>query len=83
VELVRLYVDTAWRSRGVGGSLLQRTLTLAQSQGYATIWLCVWEHNQDARAFYQAHGFRPFGYTLVWVDDIPFNDILMQRGLYD
>jgi GNAT superfamily N-acetyltransferase len=83
VELARLYVDAAWRGRGVGSALLQRTLTLAQTQGYSTIWLCVWERNQDARAFYQAHGFRAFGHTLVWVDTIPFDDVLMRRGLYD
>jgi diamine N-acetyltransferase len=83
VELVRLYVDAAWRGRGVGGALLQRTFTLAQTQGYSTIWLCVWEGNQGAHAFYHAHGFRAFGHTLVWVDTIPFSDVLMQRGLYD
>ena len=67
----------------MGGALLQHTFTLAQAQGYSTIWLCVWERNQGAHAFYQAHGFRGFGHTLVWVDSIPFSDVLMQRGLYD
>jgi ribosomal protein S18 acetylase RimI-like enzyme len=83
VELVRLYVDTAWRGRGVGSALLQRTVALARAQGYSTIWLCVWEHNQGARTFYHTHGFRAFGRTLVWVDTIPFDDLLMQRGLHD
>jgi GNAT superfamily N-acetyltransferase len=83
VELVRMYVDAAWRGRGVGAALLQRTLVQARRQGYSTIWLCVWQRNQGARAFYQAHGFGAFGHTLVWVDSIPFDDLLMRRGLYD
>jgi ribosomal protein S18 acetylase RimI-like enzyme len=83
VELARLYIDAAWRGRGVGGALLQHTLTLAQEQGYATIWLCVWERNHGAHAFYQSHGFRAFGRTLVWVDTVPFSDVLMRRGLHD
>jgi diamine N-acetyltransferase len=83
VELVRLYVDAAWQGQGIGGALLKRTLTLAQAQGYSVLWLCVWERNEGARAFYRTHGFRAFGHAPVWVDTIRFYDVLMQRGLYD
>jgi ribosomal protein S18 acetylase RimI-like enzyme len=83
VELSRLYVDTSWQGRGVGRALLEHTFDLARAHGYQTIWLCVWEHNEAARAFYPAHGFTTFGRAPVWVDSIRFDDLLMQRTLYD
>jgi ribosomal protein S18 acetylase RimI-like enzyme len=81
VELSRLYVDIAWQGRGVGRALLERSFSRSCEQGYQTIWLCVWERNEAARAFYRAHGFHPFGHTLVWVDALRFDDLLMQRTL--
>jgi ribosomal protein S18 acetylase RimI-like enzyme len=83
VELSRLYVDVAWQGRGVGRALLDRTFGLARDHGYHAIWLCAWERNDTARAFYQAHGFRTFGRAPVWVDTVRFDDLLMQRTLYD
>ena len=81
VELSRLYVDTKWHGRGIGRALLERTCDLAREHGFRTLWLCVWERNDAARAFYQAQGFTPFGRAPVWVDDIRFDDLLMQRSL--
>lgn len=83
VELARLYVDSRLHGQGIAGALLQRTLGEARSRGYTTIWLCVWEQNARALAFYSKHGFRQFGRMPVFVDTIRFDDILLQRNLDD
>lgn len=83
VELARLYVDEAFHGRGVAGGLLQHTLATARERGYTTVWLCVWERNARAIAFYRKHGFMQFGRAPVFVDDVRFDDLLMRRNLHD
>ncbi|MFN8485437.1 MAG: N-acetyltransferase [Anaerolineae bacterium] len=81
VELSKLYVDTAHHSRGVGASLLLRTVTEAGRQGWNTLWLCVWEHNPRAVAFYHKWGFEIVGRTHIYVDSVVFHDYVMERRL--
>ncbi len=81
VELSKLYVDAAHHSRGVGASLLLRTLAEARRQGWNTLWLCVWEHNSRAVAFYHKWGFEIVGRTQIYVDTIVFHDHVMERRL--
>src|SRR5262249_51836214 len=50
IELVRLYVDRRWQGQGLAQELLKRCLNDAKRQGYKTIYLGVWEHNERAIA---------------------------------
>ncbi|MFN8499477.1 MAG: GNAT family N-acetyltransferase [Anaerolineae bacterium] len=81
VELSKLYVDAAHHSRGVGASLLLRTVTEAERQGWNTLWLCVWERNGRAVAFYRKWGFEIVGHTHIPVDTVVFHDHVMERRL--
>ena len=51
-----LCVDAAHRRRGVGAALLDHVRAYARGRGFDDITLNVWAFNEDARAFYAAHG---------------------------
>lgn len=61
IELWRFYVDRPWQGRGVAGALMAATLEAAAARGAATLWLCVWERNARAQAFYRSSGFLDVG----------------------
>jgi ribosomal protein S18 acetylase RimI-like enzyme len=52
-----LWVDDAWRGRGVGRALLTRAEAYAAAAGYHSAWLDTFQ----ARGFYAALGYREFG----------------------
>ena len=53
----------------------------AERQGWNTLWLCVWEHNPRAVAFYHKWGFEIVGRTHIYVDSVAFHDYVMERRL--
>lgn len=78
-ELVNLYVHPAYQGSGVGRRLLQQTIQVATTQYLTTLWLCVWQANQRAIDFYQRFGFTIVGTTEVYVDNVVFDDWVMQK----
>lgn len=81
LEISRFYVAPAWHGTGVAAQLLDAALGLAQRLDRQSLWLCVWEHNRRALAFYQRHGFRPIGTVAVHVDATAFDDLVLARGV--
>jgi len=61
IELVRLYVHSQFKGRGIGTDLLQRGLIEVLRSNYVSTWLRVWEGNTGAIAFYEKHGFTVVG----------------------
>lgn len=61
IEIWRFYVDRAWHGRGVAQSLMMASLEAAMARGARTVWLCVWERNLRAQAFYRKCGFEDRG----------------------
>jgi ribosomal protein S18 acetylase RimI-like enzyme len=61
--------------------LLAETLDAARQRGWRTLWLCAWQHNPRAIAFYRKHGFVQVGHTEVLVEDVVFHDFIMSRRL--
>src|ERR1044071_1456798 len=59
LELNRLYIDTAYKGRGIAHALMDFYLDYAKTGGYSLLWLGVWEHNYRAQAFYRKYGFAP------------------------
>lgn len=57
-ELTELYVDPAFRRRGIGRALLERVEALAVKRGAAELVLLTGRNNHEAQAFYRALGFR-------------------------
>jgi GNAT superfamily N-acetyltransferase len=61
IEIVQLYSEQRMIGKGVGPALMRACVELAREQGYAWIWLGVWEHNYRAQAFYSKWAFERFG----------------------
>lgn len=54
-----LVVLATWRRRGIGRALLQRAEAYARALGMDTIGIGVMAGNREARALYDADGYRP------------------------
>jgi ribosomal protein S18 acetylase RimI-like enzyme len=61
VELERIYADPKLIGAGVGKTLLNTCIKLARAEGFQTLWLGVWEHNERAIEFYYRQGFIDVG----------------------
>jgi diamine N-acetyltransferase len=61
IELWRFYVERGWQGRGVAQMLMAATIEAAIARGAGTLWLCVWERNHRAQAFYRKSGFEDRG----------------------
>lgn len=81
VELVRLYVDSAFHGTGVGARLMQACLDAARELGYDTMYFGVWEHNPRAQAFYRKWGFERCGEHAFQLGDETQTDWLMARRI--
>ena len=80
-----IYVERAWRGRGVGRLMLTRLIELAREQGYHKIVLSAFPTNVSGMALYTKLGFRTVGIYKEqgrldgrWVDTI-----IMERVLDD
>jgi ribosomal protein S18 acetylase RimI-like enzyme len=80
-EIAKFYVDADFHGCGAAATLLSETIAAAQQRGWHTLWLCVWEHNPRAIAFYRKHGFVCTGQADVYVEDVVFHDFIMSRNL--
>ncbi|MEM8963107.1 MAG: GNAT family N-acetyltransferase, partial [Acidobacteriota bacterium] len=79
VELERLYVDQHVIGRRIGAKLMRICLDTAQSRGYQTLWLGVWEHNPRAIAFYERWGFERVGAHVFRLGTDDQTDLVMER----
>lgn len=81
IEIERFYVSPSHHSKGLAAQLLAAAIAFARANSSPLVWLCVWEHNQRAIAFYRKHGFLVTGHTSVWVNHIHFHDFVMCKNL--
>lgn len=79
LELGRLYVRSEYHGRGVAHKLMRSTLDHAAERGADTLWLCVWDRNPRAIAFYRKWNFQEAGSKILMIDDVEFVDLLMKR----
>lgn len=63
IELVSLWVDPAFRGRGVGRSLMEAVIAWAREQRASRLGLWVTQTNAAAAGLYTSMGFRPTGKT--------------------
>ena len=78
-----VYVERAWRGKGVGSALLRALIARAQHLGYHKMALSAFPWNALGMALYQKHGFRTVGIYKEqglldgqWVDTIIMEKIL-------
>jgi putative acetyltransferase len=58
-EVKRMFVDAAWRGRGVGRALLEALIAGARARGYRSLRLGTLRDMTAAQALYHSLGFRP------------------------
>jgi L-amino acid N-acyltransferase len=56
-----LYVESAWRAKGVGRLLLDELVALAVARGFHTVIARVSGHNEASIALHRSRGFEPVG----------------------
>jgi ribosomal protein S18 acetylase RimI-like enzyme len=81
IELARLYVTQEMHGRGVAQTLMQDMVERSHREGFDTIWLGVWEHNERAKAFYSKWGFLETGSHIFQLGSDPQTDLIMERSL--
>jgi diamine N-acetyltransferase len=59
--LDKLYVRKAFQKFGFGKLLLNKSIEVADNEGFDCLWLSVWKVNQKAVTFYQKNGFAIIG----------------------
>ena len=81
VELQRIYTASDRKGLGVGTALLEACISRARTEGYRTLWLGVWEHNQSSIDFYQYKGFTKVGSHDFMLGTARQTDFIMQLNL--
>lgn len=82
-----IYVDRAWRGKGVGDVMLARLVELAREHGFHKMVLSAFLTNTSGMALYTKHGFRTVGIFKEqgrldgrWVDTIIMEKLLRTRS---
>jgi L-amino acid N-acyltransferase YncA len=80
---ISVYVDRAWRGKGVGHVLLARLTELAREHGFHKMVLSAFPTNAGGMALYTKHGFRTVGIYKEqgqldghWVDTVIMERVL-------
>lgn len=81
VELERLYAHPQALGTGVGAALMERSLAEARAGGFETLWLGVWERNEQAIAFYERWGFVRSGEHVFTLGSDAQTDFIMERAV--
>lgn len=81
LEIERIYIRQNFQKRGIGQLLMNKALHIAQSKGYAGIWLGVWEKNPNAIRFYEKAGFKQAGNHSFYMGDEEQTDYIMVKVL--
>lgn len=83
IEIQRFYLLQSQIGKGKGQQLMEYCLNWAVTQGYAAVWLGVWERNERAIAFYYKMNFTRFGHHYFQFGSERQRDFWMQRPLTD
>ncbi|PWW02875.1 ribosomal protein S18 acetylase RimI-like enzyme [Paenibacillus cellulosilyticus] len=82
LEVERIYVRSLYHKQGLGKLLIQKAMELAMEQNKEKIWLGVWEHNENAIAFYSKMGFVRTGAHSFYMGDEEQTDVIMTKILF-
>ena len=81
LELVKLYLHPDYHSTGTGSQLMQYAIETAVQHNHDALWLCVWEQNTHAIAFYNKWGYKQVDTTQIFVGPIVFDDLVLIKPL--
>jgi ribosomal protein S18 acetylase RimI-like enzyme len=81
IEISRFYVAAPLRGSGIAHNLIRACEAEAAARGAPATWLCAWERNARAVAFYTRVGYRSVGATTVMVGNVAFDDHVLLKSL--
>lgn len=81
LEIERIYVKKKFQKLGLGQYLLNKAIEIAVEHNKKTIWLGVWERNENAIAFYKKMGFVQTGAHSFYMGDEEQLDFIMTKTL--
>lgn len=81
IEIQRIYLLKRVIGRGLGRQLMEHCLTVARTDGYAAVWLGVWERNRAALDFYARMGFTRVGWHYFQFGPERQRDFWLQKQL--
>ncbi|MEC0125248.1 GNAT family N-acetyltransferase [Paenibacillus pabuli] len=81
LEIERIYIKTSFQKHGLGKYLLNQAIEIAMEHHKNTIWLGVWEKNDNAIAFYRRMGFIQTGEHSFYMGDEEQTDFIMVKKL--
>ena len=64
-RIADLWVEAAWRRRGIGRALVSAAITAAKGKGFDRFEVGTLTHDERAVAFWRSVGFRDYEITLV------------------
>lgn len=83
LEIERIYIRSRFQQKGLGRDLMNKAIEIAKVKKKQKIWLGVWEHNEQALAFYQKNGFIQTGSHSFFMGDDEQTDYIMVKTLRD
>ncbi|EKG15356.1 hypothetical protein MPH_07407 [Macrophomina phaseolina MS6] len=81
VELQRIYVHPKAHGRGLGRALATKLEAMARDEGFASIWLGVWEENLSAQKAYEKWGYERVGEHDFVIGTVAQTDYILVKKL--
>lgn len=81
VEILRFYVDSSHHGKGVAYQMMDELAARSSALGVDVLWLCVWDQNAHATAFYKRCQFENVGTTTFMLGTEKQSDWVMCRDL--
>jgi ribosomal protein S18 acetylase RimI-like enzyme len=69
LEIERLYLLSSFQKKGLGDELMKFAFKRAKELNKHSIWLGVWEKNENAVVFYKKYGFEKVGAHSFYMGD--------------
>lgn len=81
LEIERIYILSTFQHKGLGKALFNQALTLANQLSCDSIWLGVWEKNDNAITFYKNLGFHVIDSHIFYMGDEKQTDYIMMMHI--
>lgn len=81
LEIERIYIRQSFQGRGLGKYLMNKAIELAKAQNKSSIWLGVWDKNDNAIGFYKKIGFVQTGAHSFYMGEEEQIDLIMTKTL--
>ena len=81
LEVERIYLKPSFQHLGLGKTMITFAEKQAIQAHKSKVWLGVWEHNENAKAFYHRLGFEKVGAHTFYMGDDPQTDFMMSKTL--